>query len=68
MKRRCKQSGWDLTRHLKDEEEAKEEKKKKNKEDEHEDKHENEICGQPFNHPGTNTNMGQHQRSLPKLK
>ena len=43
--------GWDLTQHLKDEEEAKEEKKKKNKEDEHEDKHENEICGQPFNHP-----------------
>ena len=33
MKRRHKQSGWDLTQHLKDEEEAEEEKEKK-KEDE----------------------------------
>ena len=38
--------GWDLTQHLKDEEEAEEE-KKKNKENEHEDEHEHEICGQP---------------------
>ena len=43
MKRRHKQSGWDLTQHLKDEEEAEEEKKKK-KEDEHED--EDEIAGE----------------------
>ena len=48
MKRRHKQSGWDLTQHLKDEEEAEEEKKK---EDEHEDElQENEICGQPSRH------------------
>ena len=40
---RHKQSGWDLTQHLKDEEEAEEEKKKK-KEDEHED--EDEIAGE----------------------
>ena len=51
MKRRHKHSGWDLTQHLKDEEEAEEEKKKKKKEeDEHEDEHENEICGQPSRH------------------
>ena len=43
MKRRHKQSGWDLTQHLKDEEEAEEEKKKK-KEDEHED--EDEIAAE----------------------
>ena len=49
MKRRHKQSGWDLTQHLKDEEEAEEE-KKKNKAGEHEDEHENEICGQPTRH------------------
>ena len=41
MKRRHKQSGWDLTQHLKDDEEA--EAKKKKKEDEHED--EDEIAG-----------------------
>ena len=34
LKRRHKQSGWDLTQHLNDEEEAEE---KKKKEDEHED-------------------------------
>ena len=42
MKRRRKQSGWDLTQHLNDEEEAEEEKKKK--EDEHED--EDEIAAE----------------------
>ena len=44
MKRRHKQSGWDLTQHLNDEEEAEEKKKKKKKKDEHED--EDEIAGE----------------------
>ena len=44
MKRKHKQSGWDLTQHLKDEEEAEEEKKKKKKkEDEHEDEDERSV-------------------------
>ena len=38
IKRRHKQSGWDLTQHLNDEEEAEEKKKKKEKKkNEHED-------------------------------
>ena len=41
IKRRHKQSGWDLTQHLNDEEEAEE---KKKKEDEHED--EDEIASE----------------------
>ena len=56
MKRRHKQSGWDLTQHLNDEEEAGrggEEKRRKKMNMKMNMKM--RIAG---NHPGTNTNMG----------